>query len=145
MKTGSDKQVILSIYTDGGSRGNPGKAATGFVFYLDGEEKKRAGHYIGIQTNNVAEYQAFLSSLIEFLDHKDEFSISEICWFLDSKLVVEQLNNRWRVKEVGLLSLWKECKKLLSTLAAPYTISYIPRENNAVADGVVNQTLDEMT
>lgn len=143
MKTGGGKQT-LSIYTDGGSRGNPGKAATGFVFYLDGEEKKRAGHYIGIQTNNVAEYQAFLSSLVEYFNHEAELSVSEIRWFLDSKLVVEQLNGRWRVKELGLISLWKECKKLLSALVVPYSISYIPRENNAVADGVVNQTLDEM-
>lgn len=144
MMVGGVSQSVLSIYTDGGSRGNPGAAATGIVFYIDGAEVLRQGKYLGSQTNNFAEYQAFLDSLLEYLAQKETWRVAEIRWFLDSKLVVEQLNGAWRVKEFALRGLWQECHKLLARLKIPYIISYIPRENNVVADSIVNQTLDEV-
>lgn len=136
-------QSVLSIYTDGGSRGNPGAAATGAVFYIDGAEVLRRGKFLGSQTNNFAEYQAFLDSLLEYFVQKETWQAAEIRWFLDSKLVVEQLNGVWRVKELALRGLWQECNRLLAGLKIPYVITHIPRENNAVADSIVNQTLDE--
>ncbi len=137
-------QLVLSIYTDGGSRGNPGLAAIGVVFFLNSEEIFSTGRCIGIQTNNVAEYQAFLDSLTELSSQLESQTISEIRWFLDSKLVVEQLKGNWKVKDEGLKELWVECKKQLAQLKIPFSITHIPRENNALADKVVNQALDAM-
>ena len=144
MMVENNSRSILSIYTDGGSRGNPGPAAVGIALFINGEEILSAGRIIGIQTNNVAEYQAFLDSLAELPTQLENQSISEIRWFLDSKLVVEQLSGRWKVKDSGLKELWKECNKQLDILTIPYTIHHIPRENNVLADKMVNQALDDL-
>jgi ribonuclease HI len=132
----------LIIHTDGGSRGNPGPAAIGMVF-LDGEELL-AGEsaYLGHKTNNEAEYEAFKTSVQILKSHLTEWRPEQVIWQLDSKLVVEQLNKKWKIKEARLAefvhAIWQE----LATIKIPYQIQHTPREKNAAADALVNQALD---
>lgn len=133
----------LQIFTDGGSRGNPGPAAIGVV--VKNQENQvvyELGKTIGIGTNNEAEYQAFIQSLEWLTSLEAQSSITKIIWKLDSKLVVEQLNKHWKIKEPRMLAYAQSCWKQLSTLLCSYSITHIPREENAAADALVNQALD---
>lgn len=133
----------LIIHTDGGARGNPGPAGIGVVF-LDGENEVFAqGLYIGDgKTNNEAEYTAFATSLQVLLENISTWQPSSIQWKLDSKLVVEQLNRRWKIKEPRMQQFAKDIWQKLSSLNVPYTITHIPREQNAAPDALYNQALD---
>ncbi len=132
----------LEIYTDGGSRGNPGAAAIGVVIKSGETPVYEAGKTIGIGTNNEAEYQAILHSLEWLQSQKNTLQIERITWKLDSKLVVEQLNKHWKIKEPRMLVYAQNAWKSLSELAIPYSITHIPRAQNAAADALVNQALD---
>ncbi len=98
----------LSIYTDGGARGNPGPAAIGIVV-KDGKGNviKEVGKYIGKTTNNEAEYRALVSGLDSVLD-KD---VNEVDCFLDSLLVVKQLNGDFKVKNANIKRFWNEVRR----------------------------------
>src|SRR4029077_14912942 len=102
----------LRLRTDGASRGNPGKAAIGVVIEDDQGTKLRTFHrFIGIKTNNVAEYQALIDGLKAVAEWKpDRLEI-----YLDSKLVVEQIRGTYRVKKPELRLLYEEAKKLLGS------------------------------
>lgn len=131
------------IYTDGGSRNNPGQAAIGVsVVNQAGEEIYSASHAIGIATNNEAEYQAFITSLDWVHQHSSEITALE--WRLDSQLVVQQLQGNWKVKEARLQHLVSQAQHSLRQLQFPYTIVYVPRAQNARADQLVNQALDAL-
>ena len=140
-----DKQGLkdIKIYTDGGARGNPGEAAVGVVVMEDGKVVKKIKKTIGITTNNTAEYQAFITSL-DFLKKYDLNQVKTVRWFLDSKLVVEQLNRRWRIKKPELKQLALDVWLRLEQLDINYEISHIPREKNTLADDLVNQALDSL-
>jgi ribonuclease HI len=133
-----------TIHTDGGSRGNPGPSAIGVcVFSNDGDSKNTVfelGRYIGETTNNEAEYAALLSSLEWVADHQTD--LESVQWKLDSKLVVEQINKNWKIKEPRLRVLVEKCWYVLEKIQCSYTVSYIPREENSCADALVNQALD---
>jgi probable phosphoglycerate mutase len=135
--------MILTIHTDGGSRGNPGKAALGVVFLENRKVLAELKQTIGVATNNEAEYSAFFASLEWMFAQKNLDSFTKIEWKLDSKLVIEQLNKQWKIKEPRMLQLATKCWNLLALLKCPYTISYVPRAENAAADALVNQALDE--
>lgn len=128
----------LRIYTDGGSRGNPGPAATGVVIQNEaGDTISRYGEYLGEQTNNYAEYVAIISALKKAA----ELGAEEVDCILDSKLVVEQLNGNWKVKEPTIQKLfvqaWSETQKFKKA-----TFSHVLREENKEADTEVNKVLD---
>ncbi|MBI2596690.1 ribonuclease HI family protein [Candidatus Daviesbacteria bacterium] len=130
----------LIIYTDGASRGNPGNAAYGFFI---ANEKGRVlfekGEYIGTSTNNFAEYTAVLRSL-EYV--KDYFKNNlEIDFYMDSKLVAEQLSGRYKIKSLNLKPLIYKIKKLESEFKK-ITYSHIRRELNKKADKLANLALD---
>lgn len=134
---------VLRVHTDGGSRGNPGHAAYGFVFLDDaGEVLFEDGRYLGVATNNEAEYaglQAALETLVQF-QHLETVRKIEIK--LDSNLVVQQVLGNWKIKEARLLPKVQEIRRLLAKLPCPYSIQQVPRAENALADAKVNQTLD---
>ncbi len=132
----------IEIFTDGGSRGNPGQAAVGVVVLSGQETIHEVGKTIGIATNNEAEYQAILLSLEWLSAAQATLDIEKITWKLDSKLVVEQLNKNWKVKEPRMLEFAKKAWMSLATLPCPYQVIHIPREQNAAADALVNQALD---
>ena len=103
----------LTIYTDGASRGNPGRASYGFVIFDENKNKiHEAGGYIGVNTNNFAEYTAVIKSL-EYASKRFSGKIS-VQFFMDSKLVVEQLSGRFKVKSENLRPLIAQIRELES-------------------------------
>lgn len=136
----------MIIYTDGGSRGNPGHAATGIVVFHDNKRIYESGQYLGIATNNTAEYEAVSRALTWLLQEKADGHFStpqHIVFKLDSQLVVEQLNGRYTVKQPHILLYVKKIKSLISSLGFPVEFQHIPRVENAKADALVNMALDK--
>ena len=132
----------LVIHTDGGSRGNPGPAAAGVVVLLNEEVVKEEGLYLGIKTNNEAEYQAVILALTVLPGLINAHQATEIIWKLDSMLVVQQLNKVWKIKEPRLATFAQDIWASLAQLPVRSTFTYVPRAQNAAADAVVNLTLD---
>lgn len=129
------------MYTDGGSRNNPGPAAVGV--YLE-TLRKQYGHYIGERTNNEAEYEAVVFGLnkIKQLVGKDKIKNIEVEIYLDSEFVERQMNHRYKVREPELQKLFLEVWNLMIDFGS-VKFYHIPREKNKVADKLVNQALDE--
>lgn len=128
----------IIVYTDGGSRGNPGPAAIGIVI-----GNKKYGHKIGDATNNVAEYKAIIFALkkLKALITKKEAKNAEIEIRTDSELITKQLNGKYKIKDADLqplfIEVWnskQDFKKIIFT--------QIPREQNREADRLVNEALD---
>lgn len=133
----------LVVHTDGGSRGNPGPAATGVVVYDgDGRQVHAFGNYIGVATNNVAEYTAVLHALNYLTTLLPHYPTTPLIFKLDSKLVVEQLSGRWKIKDPNLASLAAQIRSLITNHFPLTTFSHIPRSQNAAADTQVNLALD---
>ncbi|MBI2600094.1 ribonuclease HI family protein [Candidatus Daviesbacteria bacterium] len=133
----------LIIYTDGASRGNPGKASYGFLIKgSSGEILYSEGKFLGIATNNFAEYSAVLSAY-EYIKQKWDGKITELNFFMDSKLVVEQLSGRFRVKSENLKPLIYEIKKNES-LFSRVAYKHVPRRLNSEADAIANKALDNL-
>lgn len=131
----------LVVYTDGASRGNPGHASYGFTISdKEGKLVFEKGEYIGIATNNVAEYKAVLESL-KVICEKFLNKVESIEFFADSKLVAEQLSGRYKIKSPHLKSIVEEIKILLLELGGA-TFTHIPREKNTEADRLANRALD---
>jgi len=126
------------LYTDGGARGNPGHAGIGFVLYEDNQNIYEFKKYIGECTNNVAEYMALITALM-YTSQKD---IKNVNCFLDSELVVKQLNGLYKVKHKDMIQLYNKVQELIK-LFDKVTFANIPREQNRLADSLVNQALDE--
>jgi len=133
------KQKIV-MFTDGGSRGNPGPAAVGV--WLE-TLRKKYGECIGTKTNNEAEYEALIFGLkkIKSLVGKDKAKQATVECLLDSELVVKQLNHEYKLSEAHIqqlfIQVWNgmlEFKKV--------TFAHIPREKNKIADAMVNEALD---
>ena len=136
----------MKIFTDGGSRGNPGESAAGAVAYDDSDNLIwQQGQAIGVGTNNEAEYKAVLLALnwLETYLTDQQIKGELLYFYLDSKLVVEQLSRRWKIKEERMRELANECWRLIAELRREVVFKHIPREENGVADGLVNQALDE--
>jgi len=129
----------IKVFTDGGARGNPGPAAVGIVI-LDEKDNLiiQSKKYIGITTNNVAEY----SALIEALELLKEIDAFRIIFYTDSSLVYNQIKGLWKIKSPDMKLLNEQAKKMLSSLPN-YNIVHIPREKNKDADKLVNEALDE--
>jgi ribonuclease HI len=132
----------LTLYTDGGARGNPGPAAAGIALF-DGDDKAIAkkSKYLGETTNNQAEYQALLLGLATAAKATNP-SKAELRVFMDSELVVRQINGQYRVRDIDLQPLFAKAIKLLSEFAS-FEVVHIRREKNTVADGLVNFELDK--
>lgn len=136
-----EKTNALQLYTDGGSRGNPGKAAIGVVIKSgNGDVVFSHGETIGETTNNVAEYKALifaLSKASEFLSSHDAVFV-----YMDSNLIVNQMKGSYKIKKAHLMMLHEEAKMLEQKLALPVTYVYILREHNHIADQLLNSALD---
>lgn len=129
------------VYCDGGSRGNPGPAGIG-VIVLDPstnppETLATVSEAIGIATNNVAEYRA----LIAGLEAATLVSRGAVEVRADSQLMIRQLQGAYRVRHPGLRPLWERAQQLL-LLFESVTLTHVPREENTVADALVNDALD---
>lgn len=128
------------IYTDGGSRGNPGPSACAFVVKDSNQQTVyQQGKFLGVGTNNQAEYSAVLLAL-EYLAALSP-KPAQLNFYLDSELVVKQLSGLYRIKDLKLQKLAKSVQSYLSLFAVTYT--HIPRSLNTAADLLVNQILDQ--
>ncbi len=133
---------VLIIKTDGGARGNPGPAAVGVLICdHEGKEIVRFGRKIGVTTNNVAEYRAVIAAL-EWVLKNMAGEISGAKFYLDSSLVVNQLNGLFKVKENHLRELILKIRKLEQEVGGNVSYRFISRSENKVADALVNASLD---
>lgn len=131
----------LLIFSDGGARGNPGPAAIAFIAQDErGETVKEDSRFIGLQTNNQAEYEALLMALKYAINQKAQ----EVVCHLDSELVAKQLNGQYTVKNYELQQLWRRVQELKGCLKKISFVN-VPRNNPQIqrADALVNKTLDE--
>ena len=130
----------LTIFTDGAAKNNPGPAGIGVVFLReDGTLIDTHKEYIGEKTNNVAEYLALILALDKAKDHKAE----KIIVNLDSKLLVEQINGNYKVKDPTLKKLFWQVRELILELGGNIEFCHIPREKNYRADKLANQAIYE--
>ena len=136
---------MLTVFCDGGARGNPGPAAIGAVI-LSEKINHKISEYIGEATNNQAEYQAIIAALKWLTENCSQFSGDlEVECLLDSELVVEQLNGRYKVKNEGLKPFYDEAQEILRKLNHRVNFRHIKREKNQEADKLVNLALDKAT
>ncbi len=127
-----------TLYCDGGSRGNPGPSALGAVlFNEDGTVAHEISTYLGIGTNNQAEYKALLAGLTWAAEHHAR----QVHCFLDSELVVKQMRREYRIKDPILAGIWNQVNTLVERIGL-VTFSHVPRAANKHADRLVNQALD---
>ena len=126
------------LFTDGGSRGNPGKAAAGIVLYDDnGKVIDTKGMYLGVTTNNIAEYKGIILGLETAIKN----NIKKIDCFMDSELIIKQLNGQYKVKNQGLRELYNQVNKLKDNFEE-ITFTHVLRSKNKNADLLVNKVLD---
>lgn len=132
----------LTVFTDGASRGNPGPAAYGFVVYDGGKVVYKEGKTLGVTTNNVAEYTSVRQAL-KYLqkNYPDKLPLT-VDFYADSKLVVEQLSGRFKVKSAHLKEIINEINRLILQIGKA-TFKHIPREKNSAADKLANIALDQ--
>ncbi|GAB4026327.1 MAG: hypothetical protein Fur0011_1600 [Candidatus Microgenomates bacterium] len=132
----------LLLQCDGGSRGNPGPAAYGFVVYdiTSGAAivLEKCGNYLGITTNNQAEYEGLLAGLTWIIQNHPN---AEVLIKMDSLLIVNQIKGLYKVKSPELLLKYQAVKAIISKLPS-VTISHTYRKGNSLADSLVNQALD---
>jgi ribonuclease HI len=130
----------LNLFSDGGARGNPGPAATGFLILSEtGQVLMAKSRYLGSRTNNQAEYEALISAL----ESASTLHAEEVICHLDSQLVVKQVKGEYSVKNSELRRLWMRVQELLKKFKRASFIS-VPRTNIQIqkADALVNETLD---
>jgi ribonuclease HI len=137
------------VRTDGAARGNPGPASAGAALIaLDRADARdpRArpdatiSDYLGIQTNNVAEYTGVLRAV----RLAAEMGARRVELLLDSNLIVEQLHGRWRVKDAKLQPLWAETLRTLRGFPGGWTAAHVPRAQNSLADALANEAIDRV-
>jgi ribonuclease HI len=130
--------VKAKLFTDGGSRGNPGPAAYAYVLEAeDGMVLDARGETIGVATNNVAEY----SALVAGLERAAELRVTELEVVSDSELLVKQMRGEYRVKNPALQDLFVDASRLARALRR-VTYTAVRREHNELADSLVNEALD---
>ena len=137
------------IRTDGAARGNPGPASAGAVLLRLERPDARdpaarpdasISEYLGIRTNNVAEYVG----VVRALALARELGAERVEMLLDSNLIVEQLHGRWRVKDSKLKPLWAEALRELRELPRGWTAAHVPRAQNKLADALANAAIDRV-
>lgn len=135
----------ITIFTDGGARGNPGPAGIGIVIEGLSGGKQSFAEYIGETTNNEAEYRALITALQKLKKLAGKKKLDQIDCYADSELMVKQLNGEYKVKDTNLRGLFLEILALKSELKAPVLFHHIERAKNSGADELVNNILDKET
>lgn len=141
---GGGEQVLpasdaATVYTDGGSRGNPGPSGIGYyIVGADGREIKRGGEFLGMSNSRLAEYYG----LKEGIEQALELGLKRVNFKSDSLMMVNQLNGVYQVKNMDLMNVYTDVLGLLSKLDS-YSFTHVPREQNKEADAEVNRVIDE--
>lgn len=136
----------FTLYADGGARGNPGPAGAGaVVFDASGKRVVEVADYLGVATNNIAEYEAVLRGLHALVKEYPEnyFAHASITIKMDSKLVIEQLKGNYKVKHPNLTPRYLEVKNVLARHFSNIEFVHVPRAQNADADLLANKAMDE--
>ncbi len=136
------KKVI--IFTDGGSRGNPGPSALGvYIRDSEGNDLAEIGKRLGIRTNNFAEYSAIEEGLDWIISKRSEIGeVSEVNFFMDSNLAASQLNGLYKVKNAQIREIIFRIRQKEQIIGTKITYDFVPREKNRIADKLVNMALD---
>ena len=131
--------TVATIYTDGGSRGNPGPSALGYyIIDQDGKEIKRGGEFLGMSNSRLAEYYG----LKEGIEQAIELGLKTVHFKSDCLMMVNQMNGVYQVKNRDLMQVHNDVLKLLEKLDA-FSFEHVPRDLNREADGEVNRIIDE--
>lgn len=145
-KIGESGQVapagdMAIVYTDGGSRGNPGPSGIGYyIIGADGRELKRGGEFLGMTNSRLAEYYG----LKEGIEQAIELGLKRVNFRSDSLMMVNQLNGVYQVKNLDLMQVYADVLGLLSKLDS-YSFTHVSREQNKEADAEANRAIDENT
>ncbi|RKY40584.1 MAG: ribonuclease H [Candidatus Omnitrophota bacterium] len=130
---------MIKVFIDGASGGNPGRAGIGYLIYKGENLVKRRNFYLGITTNNFAEYMALIFSLIEVLNLEE----TSCCVYSDSKLLCEQIKGNFKVKNKNLYPLYILCRHIISFFKQ-FKIIHIPRKKNKEADKLAKDVIKEV-
>jgi len=136
----------INVYTDGGSRQNPGHSGYGLVIY--GDHKKilfKEAKYLGIKTNNEAEYMALIGALEWISSNIEKYHFTQINFFSDSQLMVRQLQHLYKVKAANLKPLFTTVQNFLTQINTPYLFKDVTREFNQLADELANKAMDRQS
>ncbi len=130
---------VLLVEADGGSRGNPGQAGGGAVVFdaATGELLAEVGVYVGVASNNVAEYRGMIAGVRKALAIDPD---AELTVRMDSKLVVEQMSGRWKIKHPDMAELAAAARQALT--GTPVRFEWVPRLQNSRADRLANEAMD---
>lgn len=133
------------LYADGGARGNPGPAGAGaVVFDSIGKRVVEVADYLGVATNNIAEYEAVIRGLKALREEfpADHFKTHEVLVRMDSKLVIEQMKGNYKVKHPNLVPRYMEAKNVIARNFTKVSFEHVPREKNKDADELANRAMD---
>jgi ribonuclease HI len=133
-----EEKEAAKIYIDGASRGNPGSSAIGVVIIDSKGNKHKIKKYLGIHTNNQAEYHALITALVSAKKLKK----THLAIFTDSQLLANQVNRLWKVRDPEIKALYQEAISLISSFKK-VKLSHIPRHLNKEADRLANEALDD--
>ncbi len=135
--------MIVNIFTDGGARGNPGPAGYGVVVKtFDNKIIYQKSSYLGIKTNNEAEYAGLISALQWLKDNYQNLDINQVTINSDSQLLICQIQGLYKVKAENLKLLFAQSRDLLEKIPFSIIFKHIPREENVLADQLANQAMD---
>ena len=136
------KEMGLIFHTDGGSRGNPGPAACAFVAEVEGKIVQQESSFLGDSTNNCAEYQGVILALKWLSKNYNRFPETPVTFYLDSELVVRQLNGVYKIKDKKLIELFNQISEISKTVKTKVFFKNVPRAENESADLLLNKELD---
>jgi|OpeIllAssembly_1097287.scaffolds.fasta_scaffold403803_2 ribonuclease HI len=133
----------LEIFTDGGSRGNPGPGASAFIVFKDKNEVFRQAFFFNKTTNNIAEYFAVLMAVLWLSKNIDIVGINAVVFKIDSELIVNQLKGIYKIKNEKLKNIYNKINNLTNSTGINISYTHIPRNLNKIADSLVNEKMDE--
>ena len=134
----------ISIYTDGGSRGNPGHSGYGLVIYDDNNKIIfQESKYLGTKTNNEAEYSGLIGALNWVNDNQNSLKISQVNFYADSQLMIRQMQGLYKVKAPNLIPIFQQAKKLINLISSPIVFKDVRRDFNQLADQLANEAMDK--
>jgi len=133
-----EEKEKAKIYIDGASRGNPGSSAVGVLIVDTKGTIHKIKKYLGIHTNNQAEYHALITALAS----AKKLRKTHLKIFTDSQLLANQVNHLWKVRDPGIKALYQEAMRLISSFKK-VELSHIPRHLNKEADRLANEALDD--
>ena len=133
----------LEIFTDGGSRGNPGPGASAFVVFKNKDEIFKQSYFFKTTTNNMAEYFAVLMAVLWISKNMGIAGRDGVVFKIDSELVVNQLKGIYKIKNQNLKKIYIKINNLINIFGIAISYTHIPRRFNKIADSLVNKEMDE--